>query len=296
MITYNLRRVLFLYRQLSLGEFVTALYKQFIRKTLREDDHSLFTALVVLIHSADRSAVARKMGDRNQLQFREHGQDRRLVLRRGTSDYFIFNQIFIRRDYNALLDLVSQHFGDRPVQYMMDAGANIGCATVLFKTWFPEARIIAIEPESSNHALAAQNVALNGLTGVHLEQGGLWIKDEQLCVRSDFRDGSHSAFTVSSAKDGQPGAVAGFTVASLLRKHRFPRLDVLKIDIEGAEKYLFSDDAHLQSFLPLVHCVAVEVHEECITEAEVTNKLEQFGFTCSKSGEYLIGFNQHLNA
>ncbi len=206
---YNLKRILFLYRQLSFGEFTTALYKQFVRKTLREDDHSLFTALVVLIHSADQKASARKMGGQNQLEFREHGQDRRVMLRRGTSDYFIFNQIFIRRDYDHLIDTIRGRFGARPVQYIIDAGANIGCATVLFKTWFPDANLIAVEPESSNYVVLEQNVALNKLTGVYPVQGGLWTRDEKLCVGSDFRDGSHSAFTVSSAEDWQAGAVAG---------------------------------------------------------------------------------------
>ncbi len=214
------------------------------------------------------------------------------MLRRGTSDFFVFNQIFIRRDYDHLLNAIREQAGHRPVSYIIDAGANIGCATILFKTWFPDAEVISVEPESSNYTLLQRNVSLNKLSGVHLVHGGLWTKDENLSVRSDFRDGSHSAFTVSSATDGQENTVEGFTVKGLLTRHNFPHVDLLKIDIEGAEQYVFSDDAHLQSFLPWVRCLAVEVHEECISEAEVAGKLEQAGFACSRSGEYLIAFNQ----
>ena len=46
---------------------------------------------------------------------------------------------------------------DRP-SVIIDAGANIGLASIWFASKFPEARILAIEPEKSNYELLVRNV------------------------------------------------------------------------------------------------------------------------------------------
>lgn len=42
---------------------------------------------------------------------------------------------------------------------IVDAGANIGLTAVYFANQFPAARILALEPESSNYALLCKNTA-----------------------------------------------------------------------------------------------------------------------------------------
>jgi hypothetical protein len=74
------------------------------------------------------------------LELRVRGVDLPIRLRRRTSDFDVFRQIFLCRQY-ALRP-------KEPVEYIVAAGANIGLASVYLLRRFPLARVIAIEPDS----------------------------------------------------------------------------------------------------------------------------------------------------
>ena len=74
-----------------------------------------------------------------------------LMLRSGTPDVAIFEQVYIGRQYDIGTPTEPQ--------LIIDGGAHIGCATVLFATRFPRSTILAIEPESANFLLLNQNAA-----------------------------------------------------------------------------------------------------------------------------------------
>ena len=62
-----------------------------------------------------------------------------------------------------------RHYPFRPVRarpLVIDCGANIGVATLYFKTVAPEARVIAFEPEPTAYELLRENVERNRLTDV----------------------------------------------------------------------------------------------------------------------------------
>lgn len=73
------------------------------------------------------------------------------VLRFPSSDPDTFEQIFVSNEYDFLVETQPQ--------IIVDAGANIGLASIYFANNYPEAKIIAIEPEQSNFELLKKNVA-----------------------------------------------------------------------------------------------------------------------------------------
>ena len=79
-----------------------------------------------------------------------------LTIRTGTSDLAIFDEVVIDHGYRFPLD--------QEPQVIVDAGANIGMATLWFKARWPNAMVIAIEPDASNFALLERN--LKGIPGV----------------------------------------------------------------------------------------------------------------------------------
>ena len=62
-----------------------------------------------------------------------------LCLRRMTTDYNIYGQIFRFEEYKPLVDIVNT-LKTKEILYIVDAGANVGCSTVYFKTIFPKAK------------------------------------------------------------------------------------------------------------------------------------------------------------
>jgi len=121
-------------------------------------------------------------------------KDMTLCLRRMTTDFNIYGQIFRFQEYKPLIDIVN-NLSKKKVEYIVDAGANVGCSTVYFKLLFPNAKVVAIEPESGNFNILKKNIELNEMQGdVFAEKAGLWKDNSNLEITTDFRDGREYAF------------------------------------------------------------------------------------------------------
>ena len=115
----------------------------------------------------------------------------------------------------------------------VDVGANIGYFTVLCAPLV--ARVVAFEPAPGSYGYCKSNVALNGLTNVELHQFGLWHEDATLEIARD--PSSLMTAAVATASDGRAvEPIHAVSLDSLIdRGLDMTRLDVIKMDIEGAE-------------------------------------------------------------
>jgi FkbM family methyltransferase len=140
---------------------------------------------------------------------------------------------------------------------IVDGGANIGLTSIWFASKFPDARIIAIEPERSNYELLVRNVEpFPNVTTIH---AALWCHSGTLVVE-DPNDKGAQAFQTRETADSSESVerVRCLTVTELMSEHDLERVDLLKVDIEGAEKEVFgSADAWIGS----VGAIAVELHD-----------------------------------
>ena len=151
------------------------------------------------------------------------------------SDVSLVPHLLSRRCWEPhVMRHLKQHL--QPSHVFMDVGANLGYFTVLTAPLVE--RVIAFEPVARNHAYCGSNIALNGLTNVDLRKCGLWRDDRTLQIRSD----SSSVMTAAVAvgENGGAGGLEPIRAVSLdnLIQHgglTLSRLDVIKMDIEGAE-------------------------------------------------------------
>jgi FkbM family methyltransferase len=127
----------------------------------------------------------------------------------------------LRRRYDSLI-------ASRVQPLIIDCGANIGLSGVWYARQFPEAKIIAVEPDQSNLEIASRNLA--AYPNVTLVSGGVWDTPSHLSIVNP--DAEPWAFRVEEGE----GSIPGFTIDQLSEGK--PIL-VVKVDIEGAEKELF---------------------------------------------------------
>lgn len=173
-----------------------------------------------------------------------------LFVRSGTSDIYVFEQIFVEREYRCLDQLEG-------IRTIVDAGANVGFASAYFLSRFKNARVIAIEPDSQNvralhHNLAPWNER------VQIVEGAVWGENCML----ELRDDEEVEAWARQVREGNRGQVAAFDMATLLDRHGIDQLDLLKMDIEGAELAVFQAE-HL-SWLNRVRNIVIELHgREC---------------------------------
>jgi len=168
-----------------------------------------------------------------------------MVLRPNTSDINVFEQIFIDEEYRCSIDT-------EPA-IIIDAGANIGLASIYYSLAFPKAKIIAFEPEFSNFALLQENV--KHYPNIVCENAGLWNKNTWLKIHNP--GGQKHSFTVEESSD--PQGIKAVTVDEVMAQHNLPFIDILKVDIEGAEKEMFS--AH-PDWIRKVGMIVIELHDK----------------------------------
>jgi FkbM family methyltransferase len=123
-----------------------------------------------------------------------------------------------------------------------------------------------------------------------VEQAGLFNKACYLKVTTDFRDGKDWSLQVEESPIETN--LKGVEVLELMNKYKWEHIDFLKIDIEGAERYLFQDDMYAGRFLSKVKMISIEIHDEYNIEQRILEILKANHFTYVKSGEITFAIRQ----
>lgn len=224
----------------------------------------------------------------NESLLRCEAKKQSIFLRKGGSDQEVFKQIFLYKQYDALLDFFA--INEIDLTLTIDAGSNIGLMALKTKEFFPNAEIYCIEPDPANFELLRVNTS--NYEGIHLLQKALWYKDEKLYLNCDFADGQEWARSVSKEKTSET-TVQGTTLQSLINLYNLHRIDLLKIDIEGSESYIFDTHNDLR-FLEIVKIIAIEIHDEMNCRDRIYRILREKGFVLINSSELTIGINKSL--
>jgi FkbM family methyltransferase len=117
-------------------------------------------------------------------------------------------------------------------EVVVDAGANIGLSTLEFRARYPDARIIAIEPDP--HAFAKLARATAGDPRISAIQVAVSANDESRTFYSSRES------VVSGFEPTRPFQTAirvrARSLSSLLDELAIDHVDLLKLDVEGAER------------------------------------------------------------
>jgi FkbM family methyltransferase len=138
------------------------------------------------------------------------------------------------------------------VNVILDCGANIGLTSLFFASRYPKACIYSIEPNERNFELLKYNTADNPrIIPIH----GAVVGHHCASVRLTT---DRPSWANSITDHGGGIEVPAFTVDQIFDHHRLSRIDLLKVDIEGAEEEMFSNS----EFLRRVGFVIIELHND----------------------------------
>jgi FkbM family methyltransferase len=149
-----------------------------------------------------------------------------------------------------------------------DLGANIGLTVAHFAHLFPRARVLGVELDEANVALARRNVA-PWADRCEMIHAAVWRHDGE--VRYGGWAGGTSNYQVTGRPDDVP--VRAVSPATLLREHGGP-VDFLKIDVEGAERELLRGASE---WADAVRCLKVELHGDYAVE-DCESDLRRLGY------------------
>jgi FkbM family methyltransferase len=127
----------------------------------------------------------------------------------------------------------------KPGMTVIDIGANIGYYTVIAASRVgASGKVIAFEPAPENYAFLKETIAANSFSQVAAYPLAVADKEGELQLNLyDSNKGKHSLVKDASTAKGFNSSVTVKTVAldNFLRKEHIDRVDVVKMDIEGAE-------------------------------------------------------------
>jgi len=156
------------------------------------------------------------------------------------------DEIFINEIYKTAFPQDSS-----PV--IIDCGANIGLSVIYFKTQYPNCILTAFEPDPKNHDLLLKNINSMNLENVIVRKEAVWVKNTTLNFIGEGTTASRiEEETNTNAKDGAV-RVKAIRLSDLLQS----KVDMLKIDIEGAEYEVLKD---IEDKLHLIEILFLEYH------------------------------------
>lgn len=171
------------------------------------------------------------------------------VARPLSSDLPTYKQVFEQEDYRIDLPLRPRH--------IVDLGANVGYSVAYFHHAYPDARIVAVEPDKENYELARLNASLAGATKrATIVHSGIWHSPTHIRIVNP--SGNAWAYRIDSCAADAPGALRSVTMGQLMQRYDLPVVDLVKIDIEAGERFLFAANTE---WLDHVNALIIEFHD-----------------------------------
>lgn len=187
-----------------------------------------------------------------------------LNLRTFTGDIDIFYEVFWEQCYKIPTSLKINQYRN-----IVDLGANVGLASIYFKTLHPTAKIFAVEMEPDNYLQLEKNI----LRFKHTYPIFGAIYDEQKNITISNTEFAYN-FRIGESNDNDAFTVATLTMHDLMANHQIEEIDLLKIDIEGAEQRILG---YNNEWLSKVNSILIELHAPYTIE-DLKKDLVPFNF------------------
>jgi FkbM family methyltransferase len=195
---------------------------------------------------------------------------RRVLVRPSTSDVDTVWGTFARGYHRPPRELAG-----RRLELILDLGANIGLTMADLAVRFPGARLVGVELDADNVFLARANVApwRDRCDVVH---AAVWTSDSEVFYAPlPGHTAGHRIGGTGPAPPAGTVRVPALSLDTLVGRHaQGGRVDYLKMDVEGAERALLSENVE---WARRVACINVEVHHPYRVD-ECARDLRLLGF------------------
>lgn len=180
-----------------------------------------------------------------------------VTLRRGDSDYDTLRQIFVFQEYRiwgVVQELINHRYqqivqsGALPL--IVDAGANVGFAALWFARLYPKAIVVCVEPDAENFKALQANIS--GLKNISARHAAIGANPGSVDI-------THAGLSwARETARSEAGTVPILTVDEIATSVQNATPFIVKVDIEGFEEDLFSDNLN---WLEDICTVFIEPHD-----------------------------------
>ena len=174
---------------------------------------------------------------------------------RNKYDFITIEEIFFYECYDiSNLQIFDRVFKEIEMQKLLiiDCGSNIGCSTNYFINSYKNAKIISIEPDDDNFSLLSKNV--KNENAILYKRA---ISNENFCYEVKEAEDNRAK---SIIKVNQENSKKTLTINQILNEESNKNFSpfLIKIDIEGHEKDLFSSNTE---WFDKFRIIIIEIHD-----------------------------------
>lgn len=194
-----------------------------------------------------------------QYNFCFNAQKHEISMRTYSGDIDIFYEIFWKQVYKIPQQYTANY------KVIVDLGAHIGFTAIYFATQYPNSEIISVEASAKNYNLLQKNTST--FQNITLHHAAIFPTDGEVLFEN--------ADLSYNCKVGESGIqTQALSIDTLMKNHNLHHIDLLKIDIEGAEKYLLSENC---TWLYKVDQIIIEIHDDYKIE-DLKRDLKPYNF------------------
>lgn len=199
------------------------------------------------------------------------------------ADNQIFNEIILKRSYSGLIKEKTE------VSRIIDLGANIGLSAASFLSEYPDSEVVLVEPDDSNFTLLLNNMNKYNTNKkrAHFFHTAIYNKTKELEL-IDSNTGSHGYRVIESGKSSSNKTlISPVTIPDILELMNWERVNLIKIDIEGAEKELFERNNY---WIGKTDFIVVETHDRFKPDSTkaVFNAMSQYEYKMSIRNQNIL--------
>jgi FkbM family methyltransferase len=176
-----------------------------------------------------------------------------------------------------------------PKPVIIDIGANVGFFSLLAWLKFPNARILAFEPIQRNFKLLQRNISGAPEAAIQAHHAAVSDAVGEIVLRFNDQAITTSASLLHNHSGNVEESVTSTNLAAILEQHQLDKIDLLKLDCEGAEYgILYESPAEL---FDRVHCIAMETHPghgPAENTQSMAEYLKKMGYSVTVKGKDLL--------
>ena len=202
-----------------------------------------------------------------------------VALRQGTTDYKVFDEIFVERVYGPCIAALPENLG--PIG-LIDLGANIGLSALFLARALEIHEIITVEPDPDNFALLSENLRTGGLANCTTAVCAFAGAGPAFAHLHDSGNGAWGMRMGALSDIGTPV----LPLAQIAKKAKSNAPLLLKCDIEGGEREIF---LHIRDWDHLIRYIALELHTEFLPVDELLACLAASRFQWTVHGNPFAG-------
>jgi FkbM family methyltransferase len=189
-------------------------------------------------------------------------------------------EVFAFREYDFSV------FRWERIRTVVDIGAHVGSFSLWLSAHTP-CQIVAVEPNPVAYRFLQENVASLGRSISSMSLALAGSNGE----RTIYDAGFPGISSFSSSETSRSFQVEAITLEELLNRTGFAEVDLLKMDIEGAEREVF--DTISVETLERIHSAIIECHPKAGTKAEeIADKLIQAGMTVASEPRMIVAWRE----